>query len=664
MVGAGVAALPFLWILWVNWTGSIHFFAREPNADFFDAQAKAIMHGTLAIRPDILGIEGFHHGANYYTYFGLFPSLLRVPILLVAPGLYGQLTPASIIVAWMVTALFSSLLLWRVRVAIRGDAPLGRLEATSYGALVAMICAGSVILLLAATPWVYDEDIAWSIALTIGALFALLGVLERPSTRRVVLAGVLILAANLDRVPTGMACALAALLVAAWLAVGRGGAEGRRWAIPMAAVAVVPVAASCVVNWIKFGTPLGLPFSEQVWTTVNAHRRLFLARNGNRPWGFEFVPTTMWTYFQPFGIRLQGVFPFVTLPATPPDVFAHATFDQTYRTASIPASMPLLFLLTCAGLVASLRGRFRRRSPGLWILLLAAAGAFGVSAVWGYIAPRFEGDIVPLMALGAAVGTCHLWRVLENRRAVLRKILVLCASLFGAFELVASFGIAAVPNLLWNGSQVTNFVSVQKRISDHTGHPLDAEVMRGASLPYYAPAGRLFIVGNCAGFYVSTGEDFTNQPVNQRQHDTWVAVEQTPNSAARLVATFQSPPQQSTRSPALLMTSGTYTLTVQVEGEHFVRFTRNGPAGPLVSDLVHIRFGSPVVLSVQLDPNLHHFSVSLSRGIVFQGEWPDPGALTIPTEPSSAATGTGATFTGALRPSAPMPLCRSLLPHH
>ncbi len=172
------------------------------------------------------------HDGRHYTYFGLFPSLIRMPILLVTSRLDGQMTGPSILVAWLLTALFSSLMLWRLRILMRGEALVGRAEAASYGALMATIMGGSVVLYLAATPFVYSEDFAWSVPLTVGSLFALLGVLERPSRGRVVASGVLILCANLDRSPPGWACSIAAFLVAGWFALGRGGASNRRWALP------------------------------------------------------------------------------------------------------------------------------------------------------------------------------------------------------------------------------------------------------------------------------------------------------------------------------------------------------------------------------------------------------------------------------------------------
>ena len=119
----------------------------------------------------------------------------------------------------MMTALFSSLMLWRLRVVTRGRAMLGRAEAASFGVLVATIMGGSVIVYLAATPFVFNEDFAWSIPLTVGSLFALLGVMERPSAGRVWASGILIVLTNLDRTPAGYACVIGAGLVALWFAI-------------------------------------------------------------------------------------------------------------------------------------------------------------------------------------------------------------------------------------------------------------------------------------------------------------------------------------------------------------------------------------------------------------------------------------------------------------
>ena len=144
-----------------------------------------------------LGIEAFVIGGHDYMYFGPFSALLRMPILAFTHSLDGKLTAPSMLLAWLVTGLFSSLLLWRIRVLMRGSAALGRAEAAGLGVLLATVMCGSTLMFLAAYPAAYEEALAWGVAMTVGALFALLGVLERPSAGRVVGACTLTLGAVL-----------------------------------------------------------------------------------------------------------------------------------------------------------------------------------------------------------------------------------------------------------------------------------------------------------------------------------------------------------------------------------------------------------------------------------------------------------------------------------
>ena len=186
IVATAVTAVPFIWILWSLWGPTNPLRPSYYQDNFYDLQTRAMFHGHLSLANGSLGIEGFVHDGRTYTYFGLFPSIIRMPIMLVTSSLDGKLTPSSILLAWLLTGLFSSLLLWRVRFLIRGDAVMGRMEATAFGVLIATIMGGTVWMLLAATPFVFNEDIAWSVCLTVGSIFALLGVIERPSWRRVI----------------------------------------------------------------------------------------------------------------------------------------------------------------------------------------------------------------------------------------------------------------------------------------------------------------------------------------------------------------------------------------------------------------------------------------------------------------------------------------------
>ena len=105
----------------------------------------------------------------------------------------------------------------------------------------------------------------------------------------------------------------------------------------MLAVGLVPLAVASVINYAKFGVPFGVSNFDQVWTQVNAYRRKFLASNHNGQYGTRFIPTTLLAYLKPDGLRLSTVFPYITLPAAPPETCRGCC--STSGTAP-PASQP------------------------------------------------------------------------------------------------------------------------------------------------------------------------------------------------------------------------------------------------------------------------------------------------------------------------------------
>lgn len=612
LVGTGVVVLPFLWLLWDLWSGTVDPLRAVPYDNFYDLQARAIFHGHLYLPTGKMGFEAFLHDGRDYTYFGIFPSLIRMPILLLTSSLDGKLTAPSILIAWMLTSLFTSLMLWRLRILMRGQAVLGRAEAVSFGALMATVMGGSVVLYLAATPFVYNEDFAWSVPLTVGSLFALLGVLEKPTRGRVISSGVLILATNLNRTPTGYACSIAALLVALWFWAGRSGASNRRWAIPLVAIGVVTFAISCVVTYAKFGIPVGLPMADQVWATVNAHRRTFLAANGGKAFSFAFLPSTLWAYLQPLGIRLSDLFPYVTPPAAPAAWLAGAVMDQSYPTASFTDTSPLLLLLACWGVVTA----FRPKGIGLVrltriILTAAAAGAGGV-LLWGYMSERYLADLMPFFIIASAIGLNDLWRRMERRPRRAKGLFLGGIMVVAAYCVAANIAIAAFPVAQWTTTQDVGYVSAENALS--IGSLADS-MQVGSTLPYWAPAGQLFATTNCSGLYLSTGNDMKDVPGQQIEHYTWVPVEQSPRYTETVGFTFNRPERYLTGAVPLLK-YGASTLLLQPYGNNSARLVLEN-SGTSISwpspdgwqipiKFVHTQYQAVVTI----DPNMNSFTLN------------------------------------------------------
>ncbi|MGA3147987.1 MAG: hypothetical protein ABSF33_10970, partial [Acidimicrobiales bacterium] len=664
VVGTVVAAVPFVWILWGPWEtpDPIRKTAFEDN--FYDLQARAIFHGHLWLANGAVGIEAFVHDGRQFTYFGLFPSIIRMPILALTSSLDGRLTVPFMLAAWLITALFVSLLLWRVRILMRGPVVMGRAEATAFGVLIATIMVGSVFTVLASIPYVFAEDLAWSICLTVGSLFALLGVLERPSRGRVVVAGLLILCANLDRLTTGWACVVAAVLVAAWFGLGRGGQENRRWCVPVLAAGLVPLLIGCFVNYLKFGVPFGLPVVDQVWTSRNAYRRQFLAANHNSEEGIAFLPSDALAYLRLDGLRFTSVFPFVTLPAAPATAVSGVLFDRRYRTASMPSSMPLLFLLSCWGLVTAFRPRPIGRVALTRIPLLAAGSAGAALLLWGYIAPRYLADFVPFLVLASAVALTDIWRRMEGRSRRFRIGTFTVITLVALFTIVANIGIAIVPNEEWTPTQVLSFVQTQKSISDITGHPLEANVHRGSQLPPWAPAGELYIIGNCDGLYISNGENYSTIPSQQFTRATWMAV-QRGHAFQRTFSVTAHHLVASASQWLPMLGVGPDTVSAKATPSRFagrvqVSFNLVRPGGITYGLPSLITVGSSVDVVVITDPVKHLVEVTM-RGIKFLSTTVDEvepvSVLTGATHPVPPPALTAADVTA----SSPQPrLCRSL----
>jgi hypothetical protein len=613
IVGTVIVLPAMLWMTWDLWSGSVNPLRGVPYDNFYDLQARAMFHGHLYLPNGKMGIEAFVNNGHDYTYFGIFPSLIRMPILLVTSSLDGKLTAPSILLAWMLTAVVSGLMIWRLRILIRGQALVGRAEAVSFGALMATIMGGSVILYLGATPFIYNEDFAWSVPLTVGSLFALLGMLERPTWRRALASGLLILCANLDRSPPGWACVIAAVLVAAWFALGRGGTANRRWAVPMLFVGGVPFIIGCAFTYAKFGIPVGLPMAEQVWATVNAHRRYFLKANGGKAFSFGFLPSTLWAYLQPFGIRFGGLFPFITPPAAPAGWLAGAVLDQSYPTASFTATTPLLFLLGCWGTVTT----FRRNTPGqiklARIILIGAAASAGGVLLWGYISQRYLADLMPFFIIAGGIGIIDIWRRLAARPPRDKKIALGVLVVIATYCVAANVAIAAYPVAQWTMTQDARFVSVEKALSFDS---LANSVLRGPTLPYWASAGSLFAVNGCTGLYLSTGNHENDVPGQQIEHYTWMPVEQSPSFTHTVGFTFNRPLSDLTH-PVALMKYGKSTLVLRPAGRGDARMQIENsgtniswPAAagwvfPVPSSLLH----EQLQITVTIDPNLNSIIV-------------------------------------------------------
>lgn len=556
-VGAVLGALVFTWMVTI---GTFDLTDHQFAADFYDAQAHSFTEGRLDVDPEVLTIEAFIVDGRAYMYQGPVPALLRLPVAAVTDGFDGRLTQLSMILAFGVAACFVARLHWKIRGLARADAPIGRGELVMIGGITFAATAGSSILFLASRAWVYHEASMWGVALTLGALDAVLGFVLRPTGWRAVAVGGLIAAALLSRVSVALGALAAAGLVLAgallvfadarlqrrevarrrlrgglhalagrlrWLAP-TGGALDRRLLGALVAACVVPVALYATVNYAKFDTFFGLPSESQTFTEINVGRQEFLEANDGSFFGAQFAPTTALQYLRPDAIDFDDVFPFVTWPDHPARVIGDVRFDLLDRASSLPASTPMLTLLALGGALALAwpARSARQRALGALRPILLGSAVGGITVVGlGYIAQRYLADFLPFLVVGALVGLHLLWSGLRTRRAAWARAGIVAVVVLGVFSFWANLSLglsyqrAYSPNV--ETAVVADWVGVQQRVDEILGDGVPGAVASGEVLPDEADSGDLFVIGDCDGLYLAddwqsaTGAGLTWIPVEQ-----------------------------------------------------------------------------------------------------------------------------------------------------
>ncbi len=619
------------------------------------------MSGHLYVPAGSLGLEGFLYKGHTYTYFGLFPSMLRIPIFLFTHSLDGKLTGCSLLLAWLLTGTFTSMLIWRTRVMVRGEALMGRAEAATFGILIAAQLGGSVLIYLGANPWVFSEDKAWSVALSVGALFTLLGVLERPSWQRVTVCGLIILATALTRAVEGYACILGAVLVALWFAFSRSAREQRSWWRAMAGIAALALLAGCVVSWAKSGVLVGQAVKEYVDFHVLHQNQI----NGGEYFSPLYFPTNLWSYLGPTGVRFTGYFPFITLPAGPPAAIGGVDFFFLERSSSVLTSMPLLVGLAFMAVVGAVRRYVDPVVAMLRLLLVAAAVGTGAVLFYGTVTNRYLGDFLPFLFLASGLGLVFLWSkvVGRSRRVWLSLSAVILA--LAVFEIVANVAIAIGPNFDWTSAQATRYIEAQRSFGNVLGSPPSDRVLRGDQLPAWAPADSLFVAGDCNALYLSNGERPIHEPFGETLHLNWLPVEEGKGYANLLDATFGPPDPPSERGIVAATIGATSVLihsTANGSKDVSVWLTVRDPQFPGTSRHEKISISSTARIGILSDIYKHSLKLSLDGKLLYSNAMAAGAPAVIHGGPSAASP--AITLRRVSTPASATPLCTSLLAAH
>lgn len=632
---------------WLATSGNWDLFQQRQLSNLYDVQARALFHGHWWMPATALSIEGIRTGSREYMYYGPFPALIRMPVLLFTSRLDGRLTTVSMMLGLAVALTATARLSWKARQLARPGAPASRGEVVATAGFLMVVGVGSILLWLASWTTVYHEAELWGAALTLLALDAAIGFVLRPSGRRVAWSGIVTCAALLTRgsVAAGAVTVLAVLAAAHAVAFAAGRLESRRpsrwgrsvarlarrpafgladpaggrsgatYTLDLGAAAVVPVIAYAWINWTKFHTWFGLPLDRQVYTALSSHRQEVLAANHGSLFGLKFVPTALLQYLRPDGVRFQGLFPFLRFPPKAV-VIGHVIYDSRDYASSAPSTMPLLVLLGLVGLVAvfSRWPAGGRLAPFRLAVVGATVGAGGALEI-AYVANRYLSDFLPFIVLVAVIGFQALAAALPGAKVGLRTLVVTVAVLASIFSVWATVGLGLLyQRVLEPGITITTraaFVSTQERIDGDLNGSHPSELSTGSHLPITAGGlpGSLFLVGRCSGLYQSVGGN-------------WYPAEQGAAAGHRRFRLTFPVETRPVRQPLVTVVgSGSNdVLAVHYLGGDRLDFSYLAPtqgATWLDGNVLTIVPGRSYVVDVTLDPSIQEASVVLDGTEVY-----------------------------------------------
>ena len=406
LVGGGVGVAICVWLLAIAPTNALTTLLGSID----DEQARRLFQGHWDLPLKDLAIEAFKIHGHYETYFGIWPAVLRMPVLAVTHRFDGRMTGASMLLALVVALWASAGIHWQLRSLLHEDgaddvhAPFGRGEWWATAGFQAALGGGSIATFLASRPLVYHEMEMWGIAGGLASANCLLRYVQAPSLRR---AGACSFAATitlLSRPSVGFGVLASFGFVWIFAIVRRH--DSVRLLLGFAGAALIPLVLYGAMNIARFGSPFALPLQKQVFTSYDAQRQAALAANGGSLFGAKFVPTTLLQYARPDALRFGHGFPFVNFPHERAHVVGHVVFDTLDRSSSLPASMPGFCALALIGAFALLRARpnVRRARGVLWPIVAGGVLGTGFVLTIAFVTNRYLADFMPPLVVLSIVG--------------------------------------------------------------------------------------------------------------------------------------------------------------------------------------------------------------------------------------------------------------------
>jgi len=447
---------------------------------FFDYQANSLLQGRLDVPPEAIGYEAFVYNGKSFGYFGIGPSLLRIPLNYLFPSLWGKWNELSLLAGCLVNLLAAY---WIYRELSRHDSentspparPVPRSVDRLFSVFILVFGLGSTNIFLSSHASIYHEPIMLGGAFCLLSCLFFLKFMRSPSLAW--FSGLLLFGflAFFTRVTAGLSAMLliglllGVLSLKKWLPSlhsryvsrilpGTPPADSLLFRYIALALLYFLLVASLYfwVNQTKFGTWVD-DHSYKNYALVKPDSERYQRTDGGKSFFIQNYPMMASAYFFPLDIQVVNHFPPLITNQIDPAMFPYARYDNFEATDPLTLSMPFEFILAGVGLFSLARDQKRRV---VLFPVLSTATALLVMLGFNSASQRYEHDFFPFFLLSAVIGFLYLTGPVLEKKKQLKHFVLAALLLLGLISIHQSLA------LTFTDQRNGHFVISAQRISD------------------------------------------------------------------------------------------------------------------------------------------------------------------------------------------------------
>jgi hypothetical protein len=398
--------------------------SNDGRAFYYAAEARSILHGRLNVDPSFLagGGECFYNHGKCFGYFGIFPSVLRVPFEILGFPNSALGTGPFMLAAYFIFIYAS----YKIALLLRKE--IESKHSAFQGIVIGLLISFSPVFFLAGREYVYEEAIMWAVAFSMLTVLMLLTYVKSMKQKYLYLGILFSLFTLHSRVSCGAATVLSSVIVIFCLAYRR----NLEWKNAFRALSTCALASSTylIINFLKFSAIEPSIVKQHGGVMSKFSRTLFYTTYPQFSLGR--IPVLLLDYFFP-SFNSKNFF----FTHTPNNYNFHLlglsisakSVEQSEYFSPIGFTYIMLFTFSIIG-IFKLRGKWKSERE---FVLLICCFASSVLLDCSFIGAteRYEADFVPFLLILAMFGFLT--------SSINSKLLMATVFIMGAIQIVMTY---------------------------------------------------------------------------------------------------------------------------------------------------------------------------------------------------------------------------------